>query len=151
MPPIPDPRVPVTDFDSDDASLYLLRNLEKKCYSDLGIHVDSESSLAEEQEPSPSHNCLARLWSSYYDSLLRRPLLVKSLTALVLMGWADLLAQAVEHLRDVEDSSDVDWLRTLRFAIFGLVGAPWTHYYYYWLDTVLPPTPEPWTMTTAGT
>ena len=36
----------------------------------------------------------------------------------------------------------------IRFATFGLVGTPWAHYYYTWLDTTLPPTTNPWTVTT---
>ena len=40
--------------------------------------------------------------------------------------------------------------RIIRFATFGLVlQAPWNHYYYQFLDTAIPPTPEPWTSTTA--
>jgi peroxisomal membrane protein 2 len=29
------------------------------------------------------------------------------------------------------------------------MGAPWSHYYFHYLDTYIPPTPEPFTQTTA--
>merc|ERR1711865_152128 len=48
------------------------------------------------------------------------------------------------------DKTDLDVARTVRFAFFGLVlQAPWNHFYYQILDGALPPTPEPWTITTA--
>ncbi len=74
------------------------------------------------------------------------------------MACSDLVAQRVEHIErgstmttnSNNTTSPLDWMRVSRFAVFGLVGSPWTHYYYYWLDTVLPPTTYPWTWTTAG-
>jgi hypothetical protein len=110
-----------------------------------------------------SCTCFQRLWNSYYESLQRHPIVVKSVTAFVLLFLADLMAQGVEHLRGLSQihnadpimattpsTTPVDWLRALRFGVFGLLGAPWTHYYYHWLDTVLPPTEQPWTFTTFG-
>jgi hypothetical protein len=105
--------------------------------------------------------CYTKLWNAYSNKLEEYPLLVKSITALILMLLADLLAQGVENLRGISlqrhhDGADavillpVNWLRTLRFGVFGVLGAPWTHYYYYWLDTILPPTQYPWTWTTFG-
>jgi hypothetical protein len=32
--------------------------------------------------------------------------------------------------------------------MFGLLGAPWAHYFYYYLDRYLPPTNKPFTRTT---
>lgn len=109
-------------------------------------------------------SCLSRLWQTYYERLTTHPLLVKAVTALVLMILADLSAQGVEYCRGIhassgddsnndDDDDDVmsnglDWLRALRFGAFGLIGAPWTHYYYHYLDRFLPPTPTPWTLTT---
>lgn len=91
---------------------------------------------------------LSAVWDAYYAALQAQPLLVKSITAFFLMGAADGIAQMVEHLRGVSHVHFLDMLRVLRFATFGLVGAPWTHFYYDWLDRVLPPTPKPWTWTT---
>ena len=100
------------------------------------------------------------LWQWYYERLLSHPVTVKSITAFVLMILADLCAQAIEHCHRHGSIStaaadaaaggggDVDWLRTLRFGMFGLMGGCWTHYYYYYLDSWLPPTPSPWTCTT---
>ena len=116
-------------------------------------------------------------WKKYNNILERRPLLVKSLTAFVLLGLADVCAQTCQHFLVLDDSDDDssssstttesaiimtddvvsaksndnnqhhihdswDFLRSLRFGIFGLVGAPWSHYYFDWLDSVLPPTPN---------
>jgi hypothetical protein len=167
MPPIPEPRVPA-EFDSDDEeSLLILSSMGKKCYSDLFSENDqtettSTASLDSEDANAKSidselaaaegggGSCVMRVWGAYYGALGRWPLLIKSITALILMALADFFAQMVEHLHRISYDSWVDILRMLRFGVFGLVGAPWTHYYYAWLDRTLPPTPQPWTMTTAG-
>jgi peroxisomal membrane protein 2 len=84
-------------------------------------------------------------WTAYNDALQAQPLLVKSVTASVILGAADVAGQAFE---DKEDKS-VDIARTVRFAFFGLVlQAPWNHFYYNFLDGAIPPTAEPWTATT---
>ena len=92
------------------------------------------------------------LLKAYCAALERNPLWVKSWTAFVLLGCADALAQWIEHIRGLHSQSEVvqyfDIFRMLRFATFGLVGTPWAHYYYTWLDTALPPTSNPWTCTT---
>lgn len=146
MAPIPEPQVP-EPFDSDDEeSLLLLASLEKKCYSGVANN-DEEKPLSDESQGS----FLLRAWSSYFSLLQRWPLTVKSITALILMMLADFFAQSVEFIRGIHHESFVDVLRMLRFGVFGLLGAPWTHYYYDWLDRTLPPTEQPWTFTTAGT
>jgi hypothetical protein len=190
MPPIPDPPNLLLHFDIDDESLLLLPphpSNEKKTYSttedgsttsiiSLSVHSSIDDTDRTTTLPPPPSSTLSRIWNAYYEALIRRPLLVKSITAFLLMVLADLSAQGVEHLRGiyhqhhlhhdaivadvvvVVDGSGggtgpivlVDWLRSLRFGVFGLIGAPWTHYYYYWLDTFLPPTHQPWTWTTAG-
>lgn len=71
------------------------------------------------------------VWESYNVALEQSPLLVKSLTAGVILGAADLTGQAVESFRDggrtstaantEQPMSDgVDLARVVRFAIFGL-------------------------------
>ena len=64
-------------------------------------------------------------WDSYNAALVASPLVVKSVTASVILGAADLSGQAIESARDekeekLEDSS-IDWARAARFAFFGLV------------------------------
>ena len=164
MPPIPKPQVP-GQFDSDEEeSLLILASDEKKWYSSLfekpnhsedatetTSDSDIECRLADSEEGGTQRiSHLRRVWEAYYGALERWPLVVKSVTAFVLMALADFLAQMVEHLRGIPYGAFVNVLRTLRFGVFGLLGAPWTHYYYDWLDRTLPPTPQPWTMTTAG-
>mmetsp|Transcript_72063 Transcript_72063/g.202227 ORF Transcript_72063/g.202227 Transcript_72063/m.202227 type:complete len:228 (-) Transcript_72063:151-834(-) len=84
-------------------------------------------------------------WTAYNDALQANPLLVKSVTAGVILGAADLAGQAFEQ----KENKAVDIARTARFAFFGLVlQAPWNHFYYMMLDGAIPPTPEPWTATT---
>jgi hypothetical protein len=86
------------------------------------------------------------------EAVESHPLLTKSITAAVILGAADLTAQFVEYLRGEsawEGTAAPDWPRTLRFAVMGLIGAPWSHYYFYWLDRYYPPTVEPWTKVTA--
>ena len=101
---------------------------------------------------------IQQAWTSYNDALEAQPLLVKSLTAGVLLGAADLAGQAVQQVTasaaadDDEEtkSASIDFARTARFAFFGLVlQAPWNHAYYLLLDGAIPPTEDPWTTTTA--
>lgn len=90
-------------------------------------------------------------WTAYNDALEASPLVVKSVTAGAILGAADLAGQALESKQQQENYSDfsIDWARTARFAVFGLVlQAPWNHFYYQYLDGALPPTEEPWTPTT---
>ncbi|KAL3935279.1 MAG: hypothetical protein SGBAC_009168, partial [Bacillariaceae sp.] len=111
---------------------------------------DDDDDKDEEEEPNNDSRC-TRLWEAYYAALLKHPLLVKSLTAFVLLGFADVIAQCFERIRDKEAAVlALNLYRVARFGFFGLAGAPWTHYYYGWLDTVLPPTQNPWTWTTAS-
>jgi len=87
-------------------------------------------------------------WNSYNEALDANPLLVKSVTAGVILGAADLAGQTLEGIQKDEDKP-VDIARVARFAFFGLVlQAPWNHFYYQILDGALPPTPEPFTPTT---
>jgi peroxisomal membrane protein 2 len=91
-------------------------------------------------------------WTAYNDALQSDPLVVKSVTACVILGFADLAGQALQaKLQDGngQEAAPVDIARTARFAFFGLVlQAPWNHFYYQFLDGAIPPTPEPWTTTT---
>jgi len=76
----------------------------------------------------------------------------RSLTAAVILGAADLSGQALENQfnEKAQDKKDIDVLRVARFAFFGFIlQAPWNHFYYLLLDGALPPTPEPFTTTTA--
>jgi len=107
----------------------------------------------------------ASLWQSYNEALEASPLVVKSVTASVILGAADFTGQVIESKQkeqktidagggstSVDDDNNVSSLdlpRVLRFAFFGLVlQAPWNHFYYIFLDGVLPPTPDPFTATT---
>jgi hypothetical protein len=90
-------------------------------------------------------------WQAYNDALNTSPLLVKSVTAGVILGAADLAGQAVQDAqREGDETTDIDIARTVRFAFFGLaLQAPWNHFYYQLLDGTIPPTADPWTPTTA--
>jgi len=87
---------------------------------------------------------------------------VKSITAGVILGAADLSGQAIQQSllasSTNEDSTKeeegggggVDIARFSRFAFFGFIlQAPWNHFYYQFLDGALPPTEDPFTSTTA--
>lgn len=90
-------------------------------------------------------------WEAYNGALESDPLLVKSVTAGVILGAADLAGQALEDAqKEGDESSELDIARTIRFAFFGFVlQAPWNHFYYQILDGAIPPTADPWTPTTA--
>jgi len=90
-------------------------------------------------------------WDAYNEALSANPLAVKSVTAGVILGAADLAGQALQDAqRSDEDKTDIDIARTVRFAFFGFaLQAPWNHFYYQILDGTIPPTADPWTPTTA--
>jgi hypothetical protein len=82
-------------------------------------------------------------WKMYNELLEKKPLLVKSITATIILGGADLFAQSIDNLLGQQQHHAIDWLRAMRFAALGLVGAPWSHYYFHYLDHYLPPTENP--------
>lgn len=89
-------------------------------------------------------------WSSYLTALEADPLLVKSITAGVILGAADLSGQAIQQATSESDEeASVDFGRFARFAFFGFIlQAPWNHFYYQVLDGALPPTEDPLSATT---
>ena len=89
-------------------------------------------------------------WDAYNNALVQDPLITKSVTASVILGAADFTGQIVENRsKSDQDDAPIDLARVARFALFGLVlQAPWNHYYYLFLDGVLPPTEDPFTATT---
>lgn len=92
-------------------------------------------------------------WSSYLTALEADPLLVKSITAGVILGAADLSGQAIQSATAEEGTAaseaGIDIARFARFAFFGFIlQAPWNHFYYQFLDGALPPTEDPFTSTT---
>lgn len=97
------------------------------------------------------------VWDAYNHALELHPLIVKSITASIILGLGDFAGQAVQQNMVSSDSSTttptikngVDYSRAARFAIFGLIlQAPWNHYYYLLLDGQIPPTvDEPFSVT----
>jgi peroxisomal membrane protein 2 len=114
----------------------------------------SFSSAVAQRQNSELNMGIQEAWMAYNDALESDPLLVKSVTASVILGAADLTGQALEAKQKettpaAEENTPIDIARTLRFAFFGLVlQAPWNHFYYTILDSAIPPTPEPFTPTT---
>jgi len=85
-------------------------------------------------------------WAAYNAALETEPLITKSITASIIIGAGDAAAQKVESMKS---SQDFDLIRCLRWALFGLVlQGPWNHAFYLLLDSALPPTPDPFTLTT---
>jgi hypothetical protein len=110
---------------------------------------DVASSFASEVS-RPLLRRMSQSWTDYNTILEKHPVLVKGVTGFILLSLGDLSGQGVEHLRPGPTAYvGVDWPRVARFGIFGLFGAPWSHYYFDYLDTCLPPTQEPFTKTTA--
>ena len=103
-----------------------------------------------DDEYSSSSTTSSSAWAWYANLLERHPLLVKAVTAFFILGLGDAAAQGVEHLRDSSSNmAAFDWIRAIRFGAFGFLGAPWAHYYYYFLDYYFPPTEKPFTTVTA--
>jgi hypothetical protein len=90
-------------------------------------------------------------WDAYNAALEANPLIVKSVTAGIILGAADFAGQAIENVQKggkAESDEGIDFARAARFAIFGLVlQAPWNHFYYQFLDGQIPPTEEPFSST----
>lgn len=113
--------------------------------------VDEETPLVRrEQEDESTTTTTNNNWFAKYCELVEeRPLIVKGITAFFILGLGDACAQMVEHLLGSSNATNSwDWIRTIRFGGFGLIGAPWAHYYFYYLDKYLPPTEEACTRTT---
>ena len=88
----------------------------------------------------------AELWSDYLNLLETAPLVTKACTAGVIIGAGDAAAQTLEGQKT---GAAFDFQRYLRWALFGLVlQGPWNHAFYLLLDDALPPTPDPFTVTT---
>lgn len=95
------------------------------------------------------------------DSLTDNPnlhLYTQSLTSGVIVPLGDLSAQAIENYKAkqaaIEEGKDVataeaeaagiDWIRVIRFAVFGAtLQGPWNHFYFQWFDHLIPPPPTP--------
>ncbi|CAM9791233.1 unnamed protein product [Heterosigma akashiwo] len=91
------------------------------------------------------------LWDTYLGLLETAPLITKSVTAGVIFPAADFAAQVIENsrLESEDEKKDIDFARVARFAIFGFfLQAPWNHYFFGALDSVLPPSPDPLSTTT---
>ena len=106
-------------------------------------------------------------WQSYLQLLAEAPLPTKAVTAGLIIGSGDAAAQVIESSLVTSNSLDpsseaersaevttaatgVDLTRLARWAAFGFfLQAPWNHFFYLALDGALPPTEEPFTMTTA--
>mmetsp|Transcript_10640 Transcript_10640/g.23501 ORF Transcript_10640/g.23501 Transcript_10640/m.23501 type:complete len:261 (-) Transcript_10640:153-935(-) len=114
----------------------------------------AKSSLSQRSKTSLNIAGFEEAWSSYLTALETDPLLVKSITAGVILGAADLSGQALQQKLasnegETSTSSGVDIARFARFAFFGFIlQAPWNHFYYQLLDGALPPTEDPFTATT---
>ena len=88
----------------------------------------------------------ATAWDAYNVELVTNPLVTKAITAGVIIGAGDAAAQLVENSKS---GGSFDPIRYLRWAFFGLVlQGPWNHFYYQLLDAALPPTADPFTITT---
>ena len=116
------------------------------------------------KRPDQSRNALVSMasaigitdaWDAYNHALELHPLIVKSITASIILGLGDFAGQAVQQNINANeggattDKKGVDYSRAARFAIFGLIlQAPWNHYYYLLLDGQIPPTvDEPFSVT----
>jgi peroxisomal membrane protein 2 len=117
-------------------------------------HQFSPSAKTNTRSHTQLHFSPVEAWDAYNEALVSNPLLVKSVTAGVILGAADLAGQSFESIqkgqgRVSDEAYAIDWARAARFAVFGLVlQAPWNHFYYQALDGQIPPTPsEPFSQT----
>eukprot|EP00980_Cylindrotheca_fusiformis_P030677 scaffold25210_cov132-Cylindrotheca_fusiformis.AAC.3 len=108
----------------DEESLLLFASPKKKAFyhtedsnstAPTGIESESASSLVEDDDDDEEVVDLSwgwRLWQAYYMALTEHPLIVKSLTAFVLLGLADIIAQTIEIVREIHhDPYSLNWFR----------------------------------------
>jgi Mpv17 / PMP22 family len=139
----------VRSFAPSTNTLYRIQTAPRP---DLGSHTFIDQSRWHHREKVAAlipglQMGLSEAWDAYNSALESDPLLVKSITAAVILGLGDFAGQAVEKVRSGADR-DVDFARAARFAFFGLVlQAPWNHFYYLLLDGRIPPTEEPFSST----
>ena len=110
----------------------------------------SHNSKARPVETSLKVAGISEAWSSYQAALESDPLLVKSLTASVILSSADCAGQFIEKVtaEDGAEEKQLDLARVTRFFLFGLLlQAPWNHFYYLFLDGQIPPTEAPFSQT----
>lgn len=118
------------------------RNNNDVGHNDMLKDVETGACMDDGQSPRCCW-CLQSMAMAYHGWLERHPLLVKCVTAMILLGLANFVEQSLSQY------NKLDWVRVLHFAVYGLVlQAPFSHYYYYWLDTTFPPTEYPWTRRT---
>jgi peroxisomal membrane protein 2 len=132
-------------------SIVLLASLVSTVGAFALVHPTKSSTRAPQHQLQAAEltEGISGAWAAYNEALEANPLLIKSLTAGVILGAADFTGQQFEAATSPEEAKELDFARVARFAFFGLVlQAPWNHFYYQILDGALPPTPEPFTTTT---
>merc|ERR1719331_1382989 len=127
-------------------SALLLLSLDwAAAYSAGALSTHRQPRLVAPRAPGVVALDVGGVWAGYLGALEQAPLLTKAITAGVIIGAGDSTAQLIETDQD----ADFDWARSLRWAVFGLVlQGPWNHFFYQLLDGALPPTPDPFTLTT---
>lgn len=136
--------------DDVESSMLLTETKLHADYSSAAVEEDhAAEAISDISDERSFQRSISNTWENYYSLLEQKPLLVKSVTAFFILGMADMCAQGIEHLRGTSSfHGAVDWPRAARFGAFGLFGAPFSHYYFFYLDHYLKPTPEPFTRTT---
>ena len=88
-------------------------------------------------------------WIAYNQCLTFQPLITKAITAGIIIGAGDAAAQLIAKNKGDTKQKSFDTIRATRWAIFGLIlQGPWNHFFYLLLDSALPPTQNPFTLTT---
>eukprot|EP00977_Amphora_coffeiformis_P013931 scaffold3806_cov169-Amphora_coffeaeformis.AAC.7 len=116
-------------------------------------HSDDDKNVVkkkkEAERDDDSRTPLGGIVQWYQGMLDKKPLLVKAVTAFFILGLGDAAAQGVEHIRGSHPHVRFDIFRALRFGVFGFLGTPWAHYYYFFMDKCFPPTEKPFSFVTA--
>ena len=140
------------------------------CFATILLNLVASFSFThplQNRRVTTSLSTFEEITSLYGEVLQSQPLLTKSITSCVILTMADattqLLSPPAASPPPASPSSEsapllpspsysppksFSFPRLLRFSSFGLLlVAPWNHYYYKFLDSAIPPTPDPLSVT----
>jgi hypothetical protein len=95
------------------------------------------SSATTRTQPKTEFSRLPRLWKLYTDSLQHQPLLTKAGMAAIIFFSSDSASQYVQRQPAQTTDFELDVVRALSGASFGVMSAAWLHYWWGFLEVIV--------------